>query len=169
RARSFLFLPARTGQHRGQCVIAFITRRLVDLVLAVVLAHEHDFHRPRTRVHVRLVDGDLVFQVIRGRPGQAFDEVHLLVAHTPVGRLVGEFGGIDPEGAAPPVTHRTAQPQTRRGGQVRTTVERNGAIRAAVMACLVIPRDVAGRLHDARDPAESPDAGQGDSATPLEV
>src|SRR5262245_29062307 len=93
--------------------------------LAAVQKHAH---LPRTCEHVRILDGDFVFDVSGPCRREPFDHVQRLAVEIacPIEpRLIAEMHDIDDERVALPAAARVAHPELERPRGMRTAVDRD--------------------------------------------
>ena len=134
-------------------LVALVARVLEDLVRRIAVQRNRD--RPRPRIHVRILDRDLVGNRVRVGAREAFDQAQrAAVRDAPdacrrgVGRdpsLVVEVRRLDDQRVAVPAAPRISRPRADARVEVRSSVDGNDP---RLMDHLVDNRHVSRRLHN---------------------
>src|SRR5439155_27031921 len=108
---------ARACEDAGERVVAFVARRLVDLIRLLVKLRQRQLDRPRTREGGGVFDGDAERQQIGSRSCVTLDQRQVLGGTSIVG-LVRKVIDFDHERLPVPEAARVSQILPRSGGKM---------------------------------------------------
>src|SRR5216683_4515759 len=93
-----------------------------------LLQHKWQMRGPGLRVRLRVVDGDVVYQMIVVDPSDALDDMEGLAVRVPQAvqpRLVVEIHGVGNQSISLPMTDRVAHPQRTESSVMHAAVSKN--------------------------------------------